>query len=306
MKSGPGYQSAEQQVDESLNEEERVVLIIDVFHPQLQAEKRAEIRAQMAAQHVGDATTDSGPTTSSRLHIDDLVLPVDNTAAGSNSFSLLAGGYKPGDLVRAIVAQSDRVELQVGEQGVVVGPGQGPDKLFVDIGGRRWHIRPDTLMREHEYTADRERQPADTALNDIASDAEVPSSSSMSVRIVRHDPLILAVENFISEAEIGLLRKLGLPLLKRSGIQHASATTGSESELRTSTTAFLGDTLAFHPALIALQKRAAAFSGGLPWTHAESMQLVSYHQGQRFATHTDYFEFWCVAGVLSSAFGSDG
>ena len=51
-------------------------------------------------------------------------------------------------------------------------------------------------------------------------------------------------------------------------------------------TAFLGDHLAFEPALIALQKRAAAFSGGLAWTHSECMQLVSYRPGQQFATHT--------------------
>lgn len=42
--------------------------------------------------------------------------------------------------------------------------------------------------------------------------------------------------------------------------------------------------------LVALQKRASAFSGGLPWTHAECLQLVSYTAGQHFATHVDYFE----------------
>jgi hypothetical protein len=310
-RSPADYQSEEQKVDESLQEEERVLLIIDVFHPELQAEKRAAIRAQMAAQHARDAMTDSDH--SSSLHGDELVSQAgdDNSATGRNSFSLLAGGYKAGDHVRAIVAHSDRVELQAGEQGVVAGPGQGPDKLFVDFGARRWHLTPDTLMRELEYTADHELQEsnraAHTALeDDIARNAKAPEdrSSSMSVRVVRHDPLILAVENFISEAEITLLRRLGWPLLKRSGIQHASARAGSTSELRTSTTAFLGDTLAFDPALIAIQKRATAFSGGLPWTHAECMQLVSYQQGQRFATHTDYFEFWCVIGAFSSGVGT--
>ena len=66
---------------------------------------------------------------------------------------------------------------------------------------------------------------------------------------------------------------------------------GEVSELRTSSTAFLGgEALAFHPTLVAVQKRASAFSGGLPWTHAECLQLVSYTSGQRFATHVDYFE----------------
>ena len=53
--------------------------------------------------------------------------------------------------------------------------------------------------------------------------------------------------------------------------------------------AFLGGEAAFNPALIAVQKRAAAFTG-LPWTHSECLQLVSYHAGQHFALHTDYFD----------------
>ena len=161
--------------------------------------------------------------------------------------------------------------------------------------------------------------------NSTAVQADGEARPSMSVQVVRTDPLMLAVDNFLSEDEIATVVRHGSPLLSRSGIQEASAVEGTSSELRTSQvrnrifgdailypkviilprqardkhrensknerrfllqTAFLGDHLAFEPALIALQKRAAAFSGGLGWTHSECMQLVSYRPGQQFATHT--------------------
>ena len=222
-RSGLDSEGEELELDERLAQEERVVLIVDIFHPELPTEARVEIRAQMAAQHqhVDDVAVDSGQTSGSTPNNDGK--PLAQTAADSDRVSLLAGGYRSGDLVRAIVAQSDRVELQAGEQGVVVGPGQAPDKLFVDFGGRRWHLTPDALMRELEYAADLERlknanYTGESALeNDIGTTAQVSEETSpMMVRVVRQDPLILAVENFLSEAEVALLRRLGLPLLKRS------------------------------------------------------------------------------------------
>lgn len=298
-------------LDDRLAQEERVVLVIDVFHPELTVEKRSEIRTQMAAQHASDSPaytdTKSDPDGSTTTHSVGKSSPVSSwleTAAGSGTrkFELLSGGYRSGDDVIAIVAQSDRAELQVGDRGVVAGPGQVPEKLFVDFGAQRWHLTPDTIKRELEYTADREWQETSQPLtyHSPAANQEVldENSSSMLVRVLRYDPLILAVDDFISTAEIAVVKRLGLPLLRRSGIQQASATNGSQSDLRTSLTAFLGHKLAFHPTLIAILKRAAVFSGGLPWTHAECMQLISYRQGQRFATHTDYFEFWCDTSPL--------
>ena len=59
---------------------------------------------------------------------------------------------------------------------------------------------------------------------------------------------------------------------------------------RTSTSAFLSDGgLAFDPLLVGVMRRAAGFTG-LPWTHSECLQLVRYTAGQYFAAHTDYFK----------------
>ena len=66
--------------------------------------------------------------------------------------------------------------------------------------------------------------------------------------------------------------------------------------------AFLGGEAAFNPALIAVQKRAAAFTG-LPWTHSECLQLVSYHAGQHFALHTDYFDEVSAVTFCASCLG---
>jgi hypothetical protein len=56
----------------------------------------------------------------------------------------------------------------------------------------------------------------------------------MSVQVVRTDPLMLAVDSFLSEDEIATVIRHGSPLLSRSGIQEASAVEGTSSELRTS------------------------------------------------------------------------
>ena len=66
--------------------------------------------------------------------------------------------------------------------------------------------------------------------------------------------------------------------------------------------AFLGGEAAFNPALIAVQKRATAFTG-LPWTHSECLQLVSYHAGQHFALHTDYFDEVSAVTFCASCLG---
>ena len=100
----------DQHLSEHLAQEERVVLIVDIFHPELPAESRAEIRAQMAAQHQhnDDAAVRSGQTSSSTPSDG---IPLAQAAAGSDAVSMLAGGYRRGDHVRAVVAQSDRYDL---------------------------------------------------------------------------------------------------------------------------------------------------------------------------------------------------
>ena len=110
------------ETDESGDEEEeRVVLIVDVFHPELPAEERADIRAQMVAQHdEDDGEADDGkghdnPDADSSnsvgsSRIDPVAARSDGAGGGS---WVLAGGYRVGDRVRTLVAQSDRTDLQV-------------------------------------------------------------------------------------------------------------------------------------------------------------------------------------------------
>ena len=44
----------------------------------------------------------------------------------------------------------------------------------------------------------------------------MPARPSMSVDILRHDPLVLAVKDFLSKDEIAEIVRIGTPLLQRS------------------------------------------------------------------------------------------
>jgi prolyl 4-hydroxylase len=46
--------------------------------------------------------------------------------------------------------------------------------------------------------------------------------------------------------------------------------------------------MAWHPTLIALQKRVSIFTS-LPWKHSEALQLLKYQVGEGFGDHTDFF-----------------
>lgn len=177
---------------------ERVVLIVDVFHPELPEAERVKIRAQMATQHSADATA-AEPVT---------VEPPQPQAAAPD-WSLLAGGYRAGDEVVSLVEQSDRTQLKEGEVGMVSGGGQtGSGKIYVDFGGKRWHVAPHTIMRRMEHVADLLDQSGEES---AAEEDPVP----MRVRVVRQDPLMLAVEGFASDSEIDTIVRLGSPHLDR-------------------------------------------------------------------------------------------
>ena len=108
------------------------------------------------------------------------------------------------------------------------------------------------------------------------------------VHVLSHNPLIVRVENFIREAEVAELLRIGTPLLARSRLESSDGA-GNVSLHRTSTTAFIDGEAAFSQNVINVLKRASVFTG-LDWRHSENLQLVQYARGERFAPHCDWFK----------------
>jgi hypothetical protein len=166
-------------------------------------------------------------------------------------------------------------------QGTVRGAAGGLDGgtaglLEVEFGEASTVVSPASLVREQEFL-DRQRWRGVAAAAAAAAGPLVVRVAYLGSGGVQ----ILEVEHFLSDEEIDEVTRLGRPLLRPSAIQSDDGDSrGQASPQRTSWTAFMGGEIAWNPTLIALQKRAAIFTGGLPWTHSESLQLVSYAEGQ--------------------------
>ena len=105
---------------------------------------------------------------------------------------------------------------------------------------------------------------------------DMSHKDEMTVNVLRHDPLVLRVQNFVSDTEISKILELGLPLLNQSQIQPRTA--GRYTSARTSLTAPISGNLALDPVLVAINKRLSSFTG-LNWRNVEQAQLVSYSAG---------------------------
>lgn len=281
---------------------ERVVLIIDVWHPDLSEVERTKARTQFrkdlpgkfrkgeqvySGRFVSDVTFGAVCTVLGRSRRDRNRIAVrceqsgtaldlwpDELIRKSAWESRLPGGFFRGD---SIVTR-DRLEshgrvLEAGEKGLVVGQ-SGIDALVILVNQTTQWIFPhnSVLRRDLGYlpSQDSSHQPLRRA--------------TMEVTIDMIDPEVLRVDDFVSENEIKELLSLAQPLLQPSRLQGGESPEGR----RTSSSAFLSGANAWHPTVLRVLQRAAVLAG-IPWTHAEGIQIARYLNGEFFAEHNDWF-----------------
>eukprot|EP00729_Bicosta_minor_P007850 gene7850-5504_t len=145
----------------------------------------------------------------------------------------LPGGFRLQDVVCTAITHSDgNDDILPGTCGMVVGPSpvDKEERFLVDFGtARLWHVWYDTVVREAEYAyftrAGQHRRPT-------ATPQFLPAS--MSVTVLSEDPPVYRVDNFLCDAEIQDILKVGKPLLQTSKLQverggHVDAALRSQS-----------------------------------------------------------------------------
>ncbi|KAI1778043.1 oxidoreductase-like protein [Hypoxylon cercidicola] len=107
---------------------------------------------------------------------------------------------------------------------------------------------------------------------------------SYQVRIVSYSPLIIHLENFITQREREHLISLGLPLLKPSMVINKN---NEQAQVpgRTSSSGFLPSD---EPVIGCIRQRALSFQGYASVHLLESLQVVSYQPGQQYGAHYDW------------------
>ena len=102
---------------------------------------------------------------------------------------------------------------------------------------------------------------------------------------ISKDPLIVHVEDFLSDDEIQHLKSLAKPNLKASTVKDQNDNYVSQD--RTSKTTFLDR--GQDNVVKAIEERASAFTG-YPVENLEPLQVLRYKPGQYYKSHYDYFE----------------
>jgi prolyl 4-hydroxylase len=110
--------------------------------------------------------------------------------------------------------------------------------------------------------------------------------STMTVTLLREEPCIRLVENFISFADADYLVGTYRHALARSTV--AGPTENETSGARTSSTSFLPD--GEDDARIAAIERRAVLLTGIPIKFWETFQLTHYDPGQEYRPHFDWFD----------------
>jgi len=118
-----------------------------------------------------------------------------------------------------------------------------------------------------------------------------------SVEVIRRVPLVLRINNFLHPGEAEHIIKLSTPrLIKSTIVRDNDDHYVLNDSVRTSSTAWLDKYQ--DPVVQCIEERAARFAPVDP-EHCESLQVLRYGPGQKYAVHYDYFprellqdEFW--------------
>ncbi|CAF0981365.1 unnamed protein product [Adineta steineri] len=106
------------------------------------------------------------------------------------------------------------------------------------------------------------------------------------IRLIERKPLIIYIEQFLTQNEIKHLIQLADSLLKRSMI-HDDKGGHSYDQYRTSTSAGLKRHQT--PIVKCIEQRFAQFQGGIHLDRIEPLQIVKYTHDQQFKSHYDWF-----------------
>lgn len=102
------------------------------------------------------------------------------------------------------------------------------------------------------------------------------------IKFMNREPLLMVLDDLLTEAEADHFIATGLPLLARSRVGNAD----EQTEWRTSDTAFMakGNDKVFD----CIEKRIGSFVSLSP-KNIEPLQLVRYEKGQQYREHHDWF-----------------
>ena len=104
--------------------------------------------------------------------------------------------------------------------------------------------------------------------------------------VISWSPRASVWRGFLSSAEADAIVRRARPLMERSKVVNSDGS-GAESSARTSRGAFLPRHN--ESAVREVEDRIAAWTG-LPWFHAEAMQVLQYERGEQYVGHPDWFD----------------
>jgi prolyl 4-hydroxylase len=97
------------------------------------------------------------------------------------------------------------------------------------------------------------------------------------------DPLIIYVEEYLSQPEIDYLLNLAFPLYQESPVSKGYNLKAYDKEIRSSKSAVLPN----DPVVRCIEERSVEFQGFMPKNHLEDIQVVKYAVDDHFRPHFD-------------------
>ncbi|KAI5860394.1 hypothetical protein GGS23DRAFT_235254 [Durotheca rogersii] len=132
----------------------------------------------------------------------------------------------------------------------------------------------------------------------VTSDDYVCEHPAYQSHIVNKSPLVIYLENFLTEKERAHLQEITANTFTHSAVADAEGVQGLRSTRTSQSTNVPRDAV-----VRCIEERALLFQGfDVPRTHLESVQLVKYAQGERYHFHTDWYT---NAAHASSALGGN-
>jgi prolyl 4-hydroxylase len=128
------------------------------------------------------------------------------------------------------------------------------------------------------------RQPAWTSVESYL--AGYTCKHGYSIKVLKQDPLVVLIDNFLQEGEGDYIRNISKPRMKRSSVAETTDNYYAVSNVRTSSSAFMGKS---EDAVVKCVEERASRITNIPIEDCESLQVVWYTKGQKYEPHFDYF-----------------
>jgi prolyl 4-hydroxylase len=105
-------------------------------------------------------------------------------------------------------------------------------------------------------------------------------------RVFSFDPLIIYIENWVTQEEAKYLLHIAEPLYERSPVSTGVNLKGYDNEIRSSMSAVVLD----DPIVRCIELRSVAFQGHTSLNHLEDLQVVKYGVSDHFRAHYDWWQ----------------